>query len=267
MGRFFEFSYPLSELYDAWHPDRAALPKLWGDDRVLYAELARELGQPVLELGIGTGRVARYLASQGIRVVGLDLSKAMIERAWANIAKLPEEVGKRISIVWGDMRSFDLGMTLPLAICPFTAFQHLLTVEEQMQALRCIRGHLALGGHLLLDLFDPKLELCAPSANVMPRSRQVVHPTTGRTWLVVEECRRNVPEEQLLHVDWRFIELDEGGKVLNQFYDRLTLRWIYRFEAQHLFERSGFTIVNLWSDYQRGSFVYGQRQVWLVRKA
>ena len=267
MGRFFEYSYPLSELYDAWHPDRAALPKLWGDDRELYAQLARELGQPVLELGIGTGRVARHLAGQGIRVVGLDLSKAMIERAWVNITQLPEDVGKRISIVWGDMRSFDIGTAFPLTICPFTAFQHLLTVEDQMQALQRIREHLALGGHFLLDLFDPKLELCAPTANVMPRSHQVIHPTTGRTWFVVEECRRNVPEEQLLHADWRFVELDESGKVLNQFYDRLTLRWSYRFEVQHLFERSGFTIVSLWRDYQRSPFAYGQRQVWLVRKA
>ena len=116
-------------------------------------------------------------------------------------------VRKLISIVWGDMRSFDLGMAFPLAICPFTAFQHLLTVEDQMRALYRIREHLALGGHFLLDLFDPKLELCAPFANVAPRSHQITHPTTGRTWLVIEECRRNVPEEQLLHSDWRFVEL------------------------------------------------------------
>lgn len=167
MGRFFEYSYPLSELYDAWHPDRAALPKLWGDDRELYTEFAGEFGQPVLELGIGTGRVARFLAGKGFHVVGLDLSQAMIERARANMGELSVGVRERITIVEGDMRSFDLSATFPLAICPFTAFQHLLTVEDQVSALRCIREHLALGGHLLLDLFDPKLELCAPSASVI----------------------------------------------------------------------------------------------------
>ena len=267
MGRLFDYSYPLSELYDAWHPDRSALPKAWGDDRELYAGLAGELGHPVLELGIGTGRVARYLAWQGVDVVGLDLSRAMIERARANMEELSVGIRARITIVEGDMRSFDLGTIFPLAICPFTAFQHLLTVEDQMQALRRIREHLAPSGHFVLDLFDPRLELCAPSAGAIPRSHQVVHPTAGRTWLVVEECRRNAPEEQLFHADWRFVELDENGKVLDQYHDRLTLRWSYRFEMQHLLERSGFTIVDLWSDYQRSPFTYGQRQVWLVRKA
>ncbi len=267
MGRLFDYSYPLSELYDAWHPDRSALPKAWGDDRELYAELAGELGQPVLELGIGTGRVARHLAWQGFDVVGLDLSSAMIARARTNMGELSPGLRGRITIVEGDMRSFDLGTTFPLAICPFTAFQHLLTVEDQVSALQCVRGHLSSSGHFVLDLFDPRLELCAPSAGAVPRSHQIVHPTTGRAWLVVEECRRNVPEEQVLHADWRFVELDESGKVLAQFHDRLTLRWSYRFEVQHLLERCGFTVVNLWSDYRRSSFAYGQRQVWLVRKA
>ena len=71
----------------------------------------------------------------------------------------------------------------------------------------------------------------------------------------------------MIHEDWRLVELTPDGQALSQYYWRLTLRWTYRFEAQHLFERSGFTVVNLWGDYQRGPFTYAQRQVWLVKKA
>ena len=264
MQQFLEYPKPMVDLYDALYTG----PLVWGDDRKLYHELAKEFGGPVLELAVGTGRVTRYLAEQGAEVVGLEISPRMLEQARQNIAKLPDEVQQRITLVQGDMREFELGKQFPLIIIPFSAFQHVLTLEEQLRTFQCIRRHLTEGGRFAVDLFDPRLELCVPRAAGWRGSRgEPVHPETGRKWRIFVDSRENLVEQQMIHEDWRLVELTPDGQALSQYSWRLTLRWTYRFEAQHLFERSGFTGVNLWGDYQRGPFTYAQRQVWLVKKA
>lgn len=263
MKEHLEYPQPLVELYDAMHPG----PLKWGDDRELYRTLAEELGNPVLELGVGTARVARFVAERGIKVVGLDVSIRMLNRARVHLDGFSAETRRNVELKRGDMRDFDLGMQSPLAIIPFTAFQHLLTVEDQRGALECIRRHLVGGGHLVVDLFDPKLEWCAPHPAAARRIEyDGPHPVTGRHWKIVSDVLENIPEEQILHRHWRFVELGDDGRALGEYHWRLTLRWSYRFEMQHLLERSGYDIVALWGDYQRGPFKYGQRQVWLVRK-
>ncbi|MBI3304795.1 class I SAM-dependent methyltransferase [Candidatus Parcubacteria bacterium] len=234
---------------------------------MLYHKLAKRR-RPVLELAVGTGRVARYLAEQNIPVVGLEISPNMLRQARENISKESALVQRNISLVEGDMRDFDLGRKFPLAIVPFSAFQHLLAIENQMRALQCIRHHLAENGHLVIDVFDPKLEMCLPGGGLTREMvGEVVHPETKLRWKIFLDARENIVEQQVLHAEWRFVELASDDQVLRQYYWRLSLRWFYRFEMQHLLERSGFTIVNLWSDYQFSPPAYGKRQVWFVRKA
>jgi hypothetical protein len=62
----------------------------------------------------------------------------MLAIARQKVAGLPEETQKRIQLVEGDMRDFDLGRRFSLILIPFRAFLHLLTVEDQKQALDCI---------------------------------------------------------------------------------------------------------------------------------
>lgn len=59
----------------------------------------------------------------------------------------------------GDMRDFDLGRQFALVTMPFRAFQHLLTVEDQIACLTCIRHHISAVGRFIVDLFNPSLEM------------------------------------------------------------------------------------------------------------
>src|SRR6185503_16550943 len=126
-------------------------------DTQFYCDCARRFGGDVLELGVGTGRVAIALAEAGYNVTGLDLSPAMLERAGRKVAGAPPSIAQRLTFVQGDMNAFDLGRTFPLILIPYRAFQHLLEPAAQRRALTCMRRHLAPGGHLVVDLFDPRL--------------------------------------------------------------------------------------------------------------
>jgi hypothetical protein len=74
----------------------------------------------------------------------------------------------------------DLEIACPFGMALITArsFHHPVTPEEQRMALSCVQRHLASGGHLAIDLFDPIPESFAPDAPV-PAVREVHDPTTG----------------------------------------------------------------------------------------
>src|SRR3989304_4433762 len=81
-----------------------------------YLELAREAGDrslPPLELACGSGRIAVPLAREGVRLVGLDNSPAMLARARQKSAGLPA-----VEWIEGDMRAFDLGTAFGPEILP-----------------------------------------------------------------------------------------------------------------------------------------------------
>ena len=89
--------------------------------------------------------------------MGLDLSSHMLDICRQKLADEPEEVRSRVRLVQADMRDFELSRTFALVTTPFRPFQHLTTVEDQLTCLACIHRHLAPGGKLILDIFNPSL--------------------------------------------------------------------------------------------------------------
>ena len=128
------------------------------DDVAFYVNAVAKYGDPVLELGCGTGRITMAIAQAGYRIMGLDLSERMLGRAEKKRAALPGEARERVHLVQGDMTRFDLGGKFRSVVIPFRPFQHLLETEEQMSCLDCARKHLEKKGRLLLDFFqtDPE---------------------------------------------------------------------------------------------------------------
>lgn len=120
-------------------------------DLPLWRELAAERGDPVLDLGCGTGRVALDLAARGHEVTGLDsdgeLAAALTERA--------AERGLAARAEAADARSFSLGARFPLAIAPMQVAQLLGGAPGREAMLAATLAHLEPGGLLAVALADP----------------------------------------------------------------------------------------------------------------
>jgi len=239
---------PIADLYDH------VVPYATREDIVFWVGAAVESGGPVLELGCGTGRVLLPTVRAEVPVVGLDLSGRMLGVCRQRLAAEPEAVRARAALVEADMRGFDLGRSFRLVTAPFRSFQHLLTVADQLACLGSIRRHLVEGGRLILDLFDPWLErLVADDLGretgsepefVMPDGRRVLR--RERT-VSCDRAGQVLHGELVYHVTW-----PDG--LRERLVHAYALRYLFRFEAEHLLARAGFEVEAVWGGYDRRPF-------------
>lgn len=257
--------------YDRVHPRNISGTPVAGDAD-FYVRQARRTGGPVLELGCGTGRIAIPLAEAGFDVTGLDLSAPMLKIAARRIG-LTRTRG-RITLVRGDMANFSLKRKFPLVIIPFRAFQHLLTPAAQRSCLESCRRHLTPKGRLIVDIFDPRLDMCHPAERSPVRgrrkstweTRQYTDPAGGRRLILKVASRSNDPVRQILREVWEFTVRDRRGRKLERCRVKLTLRWTYRFEMRYLLELCGLKPLACYGDFLDGPPRYGMEQVWVAAR-
>lgn len=219
-----------------------------------YVEEASRSGGPVLEIGCGTGRLLIPTARAGVDITGIDLSREMLDRCRASLAEESGEVQARVSLLEGDMRSFALGRRFALITVPFRAFQHLLTVEDQLACLHTLREHLAPGGRLILDLFNPWLEYLVNTPLgeevgdepefTMPDGRRVLR----RSRTTARDAFRQVNDVELVY----HVQHPDGSE--KEHVHAFPMRYLFRYETEHLLYRSGFDVEELFSDYERSPF-------------
>jgi len=235
-------------------------------DIAFYRATASRTGGPVLDVGCGTGRVSIPLAEDGHEVVGIDRSAPMLRQAEARRSALLADVGRRLTFREADMTAFDLGREFALIVVPSRVFQFALTPAAQRSTLAAMSRHLVPHGELVLDLFDPRLDLCLPNVE-QPLSLDVVrHPVTGNDVRVERLERVNDPLNQVFTELWETSELDATGRELRSIRESLSLRWTYRREMRHLLELAEFAIVAEYGDFKGSPPAYGREQVWVLRR-
>ena len=222
-------------------------------DIEFYRRLAHEVGGPLLELGCGTGRTLLPIARDGVECVGLDASAAMLE---VLRAKSPPP---NLCLIEGNMESLDLdAQRFRLITCPFRAFSHLLDTDAQLAALTRIRRHLAEGGVFAFDVFDPKPQSLARSAD--PEQLAVTFYQDGTRIERWDSVTRDL-SRQVLSVEFRYRsevpELDGSA--------RIELRWFHRFELEHLLARSGFADVTFFRSFDRQAWQAGRETIVIAR--
>jgi SAM-dependent methyltransferase len=238
----------VAELYDHIVPysDRP--------DLAFWLEAARGSGGPVLEIGCGTGRILVPTARAGIDIVGLDLSGYMLDACRQRLLGEPEDVQSRAQLVQADMRDFQLTQTFALVTTPFRPFQHLTTVDDQLSCLACIHRHLATGGTLILDLFNPSLphltsdtvgkEMGEGPGFVMPDGRRVV----PRNRTVSQDYYNQISYVELIY----YVTHPDGRE--ERLVHSFPMRYLFRFEVEHLLARSGFEVEDVYADFAKAPY-------------
>jgi SAM-dependent methyltransferase len=126
-------------------------------------------GRDALELGIGTGRIALPLSRKGIRVAGIDLSEAMVDRMRAKVG------GESIEVAIGNFATASLGRQFSLAYLVYNTIENLTTQDAQVACFRNAAAHLRPGGSFVVEVEVPQLQRLPPGETVRPFSVTSTH--------------------------------------------------------------------------------------------
>ncbi|MGH7163605.1 MAG: class I SAM-dependent methyltransferase, partial [Planctomycetota bacterium] len=220
-----------------------------GGDVDFYVEEARRAGGPVLEMACGTGRVLVPTARAGVEIAGVDSSASMLDRARSRLAAEEAAVARRATLVHGDICTTDLAGGFALVTIPFRSIAHLMEVERQLALFRNVRRHLAPGGRLVFDFFQPNpAYLTGPR----PEKLDLERAEPGRSIRRYSAFRPSL-SRQVTEVTLRW-EVEEPGGQVSGWKVTFPMRWYHRFELEHLLARSGLEVVSLFGDFHRGPF-------------
>lgn len=216
------------------------------EDLPAYLELVERFGGPVLDVGCGTGRVAVYLARHGYRVVGIDISEAMLAHA--------RERGEREGIpssllTWlkADVTSLAIQERFGLAVFAYHGFMHLTSQSQQIAALERISAHLVGGGGLAIALPNPVEMFRAEDTPALVLERTFTDPQTGQP--VMQFSLASVDRAtQIMNLTWIYDRIGPDGVVQRDLVP-LTMRYTMASEMILLLERAGLQRVELCGDY------------------
>lgn len=234
----------IAELYDDWSRSVTEDVSFYVEEALAaWAEAGDGAGGPVVELGVGTGRIAVPVALAGVRVIGVDSSPGMLDvcRRRAEAAG----VGDWVELRLGDLRRPPVAERVGLVLAPFRSFLHLETDEGRSEALAAVRSLLVPGGRLVFDVFAPGSDDIAE--------------THGR-WIEREPGI------------WERAEWDEGRGVLRlgvrgpSGETTMSLAWLRPERWTALLEEAGFEIVATYGWFDRTPYAGGEDTIWIARR-
>ncbi len=226
----------IAELYDDWS-------RTVTEDVGFYVEEALAAGGPVVELGVGTGRVAVPTAQAGVRVIGVDSSAGMLDvcRRRAEAAGVAELVDLR----HGDLRCPPVEERVRLVTAPFRSLLHLETDEARGECLTAVRDILLPGGRFVFDVFAP--------------SREDIE-ATHRRWL---EREPGIWERADWDEDAQVLTLDVKG---DSGRTSMRLAWLPPERWQELLEEAGFRFLACYGWFNRSEYLGGEDTVWIAER-
>lgn len=241
----------IPELYDLEHADYA-------DDLHLYLNLALVVGDPILELGCGTGRLLVPLAEAGHRVTGVDVSRPMLDRAAAAVATAG--VSTRVTLHHGSMTEADSapGGPFGLVVIALNGLLHLPTAAAQRETLLAARRALDPRGQLVLDLLNPTPETLRGLDHSYGHEGSWSLPHGERVDKFA--AHRVLPAQQRIDTQLWYDRVAKDGAV-RRTLTGYPMRYLHRAELELLLEVTGFAEWRVYGSYDLDPFEDGSERL------
>ncbi len=233
--------------YDAWTERKVDIP--------FYKRQVERYGDPVLELGCGTGRITIPIAREGHEIIGLDISDKLLNRA----KDKAKNEGLDINWIKGDMRDFSLDKRFDLIFIPFNSIHHILTLEDLEKVLNNVRKHLKPEGRFIVELFNPDLEILNRDPTEEHEVIEYEDPTSKREVKVTESTDYE-RAKQLMHLSW-FYELGDRKEEIEW-----TIRVWFPKEVDAILKYNDFKIEQKYGDFDESPMTNNSTQQILVCK-
>lgn len=214
-----EYGDAVADVYDSWHEGLAFL-----DPAPVVEYLATLAGPgPVLEVGVGTGRVAIPLAERGLEVHGIDVSTRMIERLRA------KDSASRVKAYAADFLTFRSERRFTLVYLAFNTLFAFASQEAQLRVFANARSLLDSGGLLVLETYFPNVRRDQPS--------RLSAMAEGSDGLILEASRHDFRTQE---IDTTWVQLRASGLKMVS----LRTRYVWPPELDLMARLNGFELVS-----------------------
>lgn len=234
----------IAELYDLEHAT-------YEDDVDCYLNFIVAAGDPVLELGCGTGRLLTAMAAAGYRVTGVDRSAAMLDRAAQ--AAAAAGLSDLITLHQGEMTAADRapGGPFGVAILALDALLHVADASAQRAVLQSVRRALDPRGQVLIDVLNPTPEVLRSLDQTLSHEGTWHKPDGTRVDKFT--TRRVSPAQQTISTElWYDLTAPDGS--LRRIATSFPLRYLYRAELELMLELAGFAEWQVYGSYELEPF-------------
>lgn len=230
----YEYSATMVRFYDTVYKSISGY-----DDLDFYMNEIKKTKGPVLEVGTGTGRIFCKALEIGADIYGIDISKLMLDCLKKKIQRKDY-----FRLRFANIRTFDFGRRFNLIIAPFRMFSHLISVDDQLEALRNVRGNLRTGGRFIFNVFLPNLEMINKGVD-----RSIIFEGEHLQGLKLKRFHSAKPDyiNQIQHV--KFTDIWEETDGVHEDSFEFPMRYFFRYELEHLITRANLKL-KMYGDFQ-----------------
>ena len=226
-----------------------------GVDNAWYLERMARAGGPVLEIGVGTGRLFAEARRRGIDAWGIDSSPAMIDACRAKLE--PHDRG-RVSVA--DAVTLRSERRFALMCAPFRVLSHVHTTEDQLRLLDAAHDGLVPGGTFVFDLYVPNLKFLLEGVPAHTDFDGEYAPGL-RLRRIVESAPADLATQRTrVRMQFRW---DEDGRERSDEWT-FEMRFFFRFEIEHLVARSRLALEAIYGDFTEGPMTAASREMVVV---
>jgi SAM-dependent methyltransferase len=225
-----------------------------GVDNEFYLRKIAASKGPVLEIGVGTGRIFIEALKKGADIYGVDNSRSMLDILRPKVA--PEDHAR---IFLQDVRELELGRRFDLIIAPFRVFSHLLRVDEQIAVLDKVFSHLNNDGLFIFDAYVPNLKMLLEGIDNQVDFDGEYAP--GKKLTRVTSMKADLIN-QMSDVSMKLVWEEDDREVEKEF--KFRLRFFFRYELEHLVRRSPLKLVSFYGDFNENPLNSGSKEFVVV---
>jgi ubiquinone/menaquinone biosynthesis C-methylase UbiE len=233
----YEYYGMMAEFWDLFRGDTST----W-EDRFFYLDVVKKYGQPVLDVGCGTGRILLDFTQQGIDIDGIDNSPEMLER----LQRKAEKLNLKPTVYQQDMDTLDVARKYQTILVPSSSFQLLLDENLPSAAIRRFYEHLLPGGVLAMPFMTIWKE---GDPLVSEFTSEVVRPEDGATIRRRSHTRFDL-KTNFEHTIDRYEIIRDGNVVASEEHEQSPATRSYtQQQAVALYQQAGFKNIQVFHEF------------------
>ncbi len=221
--------------------------KSYKRDIDFYRIMALSLGGPVLDMGCGTGRLMARWVKEDIKVVGVDSSASMLEKARQRLNSLGSGRRPLWKLIQGDMKDIRLNEKFNLVVSAFNTMMHIYTRDDMKRFLHTVHEHLIEGGTFIFDILNPNFEWLMQSPDRRWGIKRFKHPVYHE-WYYYSSNHYYDAESQIVYIHI-YHEPEHPSDDLPANVFRFAQRLYFPQEMMELLEGAGFRIEGLFGHF------------------